>query len=377
MSVVLATGDLVLERKDCTDLLEPAASLLSAADVVIGHLEVPHTAASVVMSSDVPAQPAPAEALDAVAAAGFTVATLAGNHVFDFGGQGIEDTRRHCLQRGITPTGAGRDLAQAWEPAVVRSQGRRLVVFSVNCVGPPESWAGTAKPGCAYLEVITHYEKRGANPGGPPRIYTFAEPRSLEAFRHRIAEHVAEGSDVLVSLHKGLVHQPVEIASYEYQVSHAAIDAGACAVISHHAHILKGVEVYRGRPIFHGLGNFATVTTALNNQPEDSPERRAWARERVRLFGFEPDPAMPEYPFHPESRNTAIAVLEFGAEGLLGAALIPCWIDGEARPQPLTRFNGGQAVGDYIMGITEEAGLGTTLRWQGDRLDLTLEGTTP
>src|SRR5699024_9316972 len=119
MTTVFATGDLILERKDCTDLLAPAASLLSTADVVIGHLEVPHTATSVVMSSDVPAQPAPVEALDAVAAAGFSVLPLAGNDAFDFGRQGIEDPRGHSVKRGIIPTETGRDLAEAWEPAII------------------------------------------------------------------------------------------------------------------------------------------------------------------------------------------------------------------------------------------------------------------
>ncbi|NDK31132.1 CapA family protein [Nesterenkonia haasae] len=376
MTLVFATGDLVLEREDCSDLLSPTASLLSSADVVIGHLEVPHTGASVVMSSDVPAQPGPPGALDAVAEAGFSVLTLAGNHVFDFGGKGIEDSRRHCQNRGITPTGAGRDLTQAWEPAVVTHNGRRLVVLSVNCVGPRESWAGSNKPGCAFVDVITHYESRGANPGGPPRIYTFAESRSLASLKAHINRHVADDVDIVVSLHKGLVHQPAALADYEYEISHAVIDAGASAVLSHHAHILKGVEVYRGRPIFHGLGNFATVTTALNNSSGQSPERRSWARERIRLFGFEPDPMMPEYPFHPESRNTAIAALEFGAGGLIRAQLIPCWIDDNARPLPVTRSDKGQAVGDYIERITEEAGLRTTLEWQEDRLNVKLEGST-
>src|SRR5690625_6984982 len=63
--------------------------------------------------------------------------------------------------------------------------------------------------------------------------------------------------------------------------------------------IMRGVEVYRGRPIFHGLGNFVTVTRALS-RGGDSPERRAWAERREKLFGFRPDPAMPTYPFHPE-----------------------------------------------------------------------------
>ncbi|MCY1159389.1 MAG: CapA family protein, partial [Citricoccus sp.] len=164
MTTLMATGDLVLERKDATSLLAAAAPVLAGADLVIGHLEVPHTGSTVSMSTDVPALPAPPSALDAVAAAGFHVLTLAGNHVYDFGGEGIEDTRRHCRDRGLGTTGAGRNLAEAWEPAVVEHGGRRIAVLSVNCVGPRESWAGSAKAGCAWVEVVTHYEPRGANP---------------------------------------------------------------------------------------------------------------------------------------------------------------------------------------------------------------------
>ncbi len=370
----MATGDLVLERDDPAELLGEARPLLLQADAVIGHLEVPHTDASTVMSSDVAAQPAPPQALDAVADAGFSVLTLAGNHVFDFGAQGIADTRGHCRDRGMLTAGAGMDLEQAWEPAVQQLGRRRLLVLSVNCVGPRESHAGTSKPGCAYVEIVTHYEPRGANPGGPPRVYTFAEPRSLSAFADRIADHAGLGTDVVVSLHKGLVHQPAQIADYEYEVAHAAIDAGAAAVLSHHAHIMKGVEVYRGRPIFHGLGNFATVTTALSGDADQTPERRSWARERRRLFGFDPDPRMPEYPFHPQSRRTAVAELRFGDDGLTGAQLIPCWIDEQCRPRPETRSGRGQDIGDYIISISQEAGLRTGFGWDADRLHVTLEG---
>lgn len=370
MTVVYATGDLVLERTDTTGLFTSVSAVLSQADVAIGHLEVPHTDATISMSTDVPALPAPPSALDGVAAAGFDVLTLAGNHVFDFGGEGIADTRAHCLTRGLAVTGAGANLEEAWEPAVVEHDGRRIVVLSVNCVGPRESWAGSDKPGCAYVEVVTHYEPRGANPGGPPRIYTFAEPRSLRRLTEEIGRHAASGTSVIVALHKGLVHRPIEIAGYEREVSHAAIDAGATAVIGHHAHICKGVEVYGGRPIFHGLGNFATVTRALSGRDDDSPERRSWARERRALFGFEPDPAMPEYPFHPESRNTAIAVMEIDERGSVAASVIPCWIDDDARPVPLSRTQGGECVGEYLRGITRDAELTTEFEWEGDRLSI-------
>lgn len=373
MTTLMATGDLVLERQDAWPLFTAAAPVLAGADLVIGHLEIPHTDSMVSMSTDVPAVPAPPSALDAVATAGFDVLTMAGNHVYDAGDEGIGDTRRHCRDRGLITTGAGRNSAEAWEPALVEHGDQRIAVLSVNCVGPRESWAGSSKAGCAWVEVISHYEPRGANPGGPPRTYTFAEPRSLAVFTERVAALAQGGTSVVVALHKGLVHQPIDLAQYEFQIAHAAIDAGAVAVIGHHAHLLKGIEAYRGRPIFHGLGNFVTVTKALGGAPDDSPERRAWARERVRLFGFSPDPAMPDYPFHPESRNTAIAVITLAPDGSVGAEAIPCWIDDDARPVPLTRADGGERVGEYLKTITREAGLDTALAWNGDRLTVQLE----
>lgn len=376
MTVVYATGDLVLERADTTALFASVSAVLGQADVVVGHLEVPHTDATVSMSTDVPALPAPPSALDGVAAAGFDVLTLAGNHVFDFGGEGIADTRALCVARGMAVTGAGATLDEAWEPAVIEHDGRTIVVLSVNCVGPRESWAGSNKPGCAYVEVVTHYEPRGANPGGPPRIYTFAEPRSLRRLSQEIARHAASDTSVIVALHKGLVHQPIDLAEYEREVSHAAIDAGAAAVVGHHAHIFKGIEVYRGRPIFHGLGNFATVTLSLSGADDDSPERRAWARERRALFGFVPDPAMPEYPFHPESRNTAIAVVDIDEHGSVAASVIPCWIESDARPVPLARADGGERIGEYLRAITRDAALTTEFEWEGDRLIIRDEENT-
>lgn len=300
--------------------------------------------------------------------------TLAGNHIYDFGPEGIEETQRHCADRGMLTAGAGVDLDAALAPAVVARGERPVAVLSINCVGPRESWATSLKPGAAYIDVITHYEPRGANPGGPPRIFTFAEPRSMARALDAVRETAATGAVVVVSLHKGLVHVPVEIADYEGEIAHAVIDAGAHVVIGHHAHIMKGVEVYRDRPIFHGLGNFATVTRALSAKPGDAVERAAWARERVRLFGFVPDPQMPDYPFHPESRHTAIARVDISEEGTVTASLLPCEIDQTARPVPTGATDRGEAVAQYIRRITAEAGFDTEFEWQGDRLAVARKG---
>ena len=367
MITIHAVGDLVLERDDARSLLASAADTLRGADLVIGQLEIPHIDDGVVQTTDVPAVPGSPSALDALAEAGFGILTLAGNHVYDFGAEGMRETARHCHERGMRTAGTGETIDEAFEPAIVEIDGTRIAVLSVNCVGPRESWATTLKPGAAYVEVVTHYEPRGANPGGPPRVHTFAEASSLRRFEAAVTDAAARADVVIVSLHKGLVHVPVDIGAYEREIAHAAVDAGATAVIGHHAHICKGVEVYRGRPIFHGLGNFATVTRALSAGPDDAPERKAWARERRRLFGFDPDPAMPEYPFHPESRHAAIAVLTVDGEEV-EASVIPCCIDDDARPVTVGRSERGDEVAAYLRTITSEAGFATELPWDGDRL---------
>ncbi|MGN9780962.1 CapA family protein [Nonomuraea sp. ZG12] len=371
MSVtVMSVGDLVVDEPDPASFFAPAAGTLRRGDVVIGHVEVPHSTTTAQVSTDVPAPPADPAALVAVAEAGFHIVTLAGNHVYDAGDEGVADTVKYAQEAGLATAGAGLTLDEARRPAVVERDGLRVGVLSYNCVGPRESWATSRKPGCAHVKVLTHYELDHASPGGPPAVYTFADPAHLERMADDVAALAERADIVLVSLHKGVGHTPAVLAMYERPVARAAIDAGAHAVFAHHAHIMRGIEVYRDRPIYHGLGNFVTVTHALTptGGDGDSAERAAWARRRIELYGFAPDPAMPFYPFHPESRNTAIAVCRFDREGLVSAGFVPCWIDDAGRPVPLGDGEEGRRVAGYIERITRQAGLDTTFAWDGDEV---------
>lgn len=359
MITVASVGDLILDEPDPASYLAPSAALLGAADVTIGHVEVPHSTTTVQQSTDVPAPPADPAALSALAEAGFDVVTLAGNHIHDSGAVGVADTVAHARRAGLVTVGAGANLDEARTPAVVERGGLRVGVLSYNCVGPRESWATSRKAGCAYVHVLTHYELDHASPGGPPKIYTFAAPESLAVMEEDVARLRERADVVLVGLHKGVGHTPAAVAMYESPVARAAIDAGADAVFGHHAHIMRGIETYRGRPIFHGLGNFVTVTRALTPDAtsRSSAELTEWARRRKELYGFAPDPAMPAYPFHPESRNTVIAVCRFDGEGLVEAGFEPCWIDDAGRPVPCGDTEQGRRVTDYVEGITRAAGL--------------------
>src|SRR5512139_901983 len=101
---LMLVGDLILDEPDPDSFFEPARSILQQADLLVGHVEVPHTRRGRESTSDVPAPPSDPDNLTALKRAGFHVATLAGNHMFDAGPEGIVDTIATLRQLGIVTT---------------------------------------------------------------------------------------------------------------------------------------------------------------------------------------------------------------------------------------------------------------------------------
>ncbi len=356
---LIAVGDIIL-GPDPETFFASVAPILRTADIVAGQLEVPYTtrdAAAMAHGRD-------PETLYALVSAGFHIVTLAGNHCMDAGIPGIEDTLTWLREHRIASVGVGMNLAQAKRPAVLEREGTRYGFLDYNCVGPKETWAAANKPGCAYVHIITHYELDHATPGGPPTIYTWAEPGTLDGMVHDIRQLRVECEILVVALHKGLGHTPIKLAAYERQVAHAAIDAGADLVVGHHAHILRGVEWYRGKPIFHGLGNFVTWVPSL--APKAGQDAQDWATRRRELFGFEPDPEYPTYPFHPEAKYSIMAQCLVRDGNIAEVGYTPLLVNKQAQPEVLSRETGGQVVFDYIAKITSGAGLDARFRWKGD-----------
>jgi poly-gamma-glutamate capsule biosynthesis protein CapA/YwtB (metallophosphatase superfamily) len=348
---LLFTGDLILDEPDADYWLSGIARATRSAALAIGHLEVPHTRRGTELLCDVPAAGADPDNLAALQRAGFDAVTLAGNHIADCGPDGIIDTSAALDRIGINWCGAGVDLRQATRPASLCANGQRFALLSYNCVGPEASWARTDRAGCAYIKVDT---ANGA-PITPAATLTRPDPDSLVHMATGIQMARREADHVIVALHKGVLHTPAVLASYERPLAHAAIDAGASVVIGHHAHIVRGIEIYRSRPIFHGLGNGCVVTRALS--PDQSHAgRAAWARRRKLMFGFEPDPAYPLAPFHPEAVHSMLGLVRFHADGRLEQGFIPVYVEPPGRPVLAEGLRRGKVV-EYILGITGRAGL--------------------
>jgi poly-gamma-glutamate synthesis protein (capsule biosynthesis protein) len=348
---IVACGDLVLDEPDPDYWLSGIAPALRGADLAIGHLEVPHTDCQEQARGDVPAPGAPPGNVPALAHAGFAVVTLAGNHVADCGAQGIADTIAGLEAVGVAHCGAGANLAEARRPFVHEVNGLRLALLSYNCVGPEFAWATASGAGCAYLPL----ETVDGGPVPPRAAIRGIAPAALGILRHDIGRAKESADFVLVSLHKGRVHTPAVLESYERPLAHAALDHGADAVLGHHAHIARGIEFHRGKPIFHGLGNGCVVTRALS-PAQDHPERRQWAERRKALFGFEPDPDYDLAPFHPEAKLAMLARLSLDPGGAVQAAIVPIFVEAPGRPV-LAQGARAEEVRRYIERITLAAGM--------------------
>jgi poly-gamma-glutamate synthesis protein (capsule biosynthesis protein) len=89
---------------------------------------------------------------------------------------------------------------------------------------------------------------------------------------------------------------------------------------------------------------------------------------RKELFGFEPDPDYPTYPFHPEAIYTMIAKCEVESGKLSRISYLPCIVNKQGQPEIVKNDSNGKIVFDYMAKITRGAGLKTTYRWSDDEI---------
>lgn len=177
--------------------------------------------------------------LEVVKKAGFDFVTLANNHIMDYCKEGLQATIGACKKNGIEVVGVGENLRQAGEP-LFKTVGKEKIAI-INCCETEFSVATNFLPGSNQISAIRQFY-------------------AIRAAR----EHV---DYVVVIVHGGHEHwqlpSPRMVELYRFFV-----DAGADAVANHHQHCFSGYEVYKGKPIFYGLGNFCMDKTPIRiNQP--------------------------------------------------------------------------------------------------------------
>jgi poly-gamma-glutamate capsule biosynthesis protein CapA/YwtB (metallophosphatase superfamily) len=169
---------------------------------------------------------------------------------------------------GVAHTGAGANLTEARRPAIVSRGGLRFGFLQRSSVYWPTNHEATCNAtGIAVLRAHTAYQvpmhkirsdiPPMNRPGLPPVILTWADPVYLRWLREDIAALREQADVVVMSCHWGLGK---EVLAYMTEIAHAAIDAGADVVIGHGPHHFLPVELYRGKPVFYGLGSFSFHT---------------------------------------------------------------------------------------------------------------------
>jgi poly-gamma-glutamate capsule biosynthesis protein CapA/YwtB (metallophosphatase superfamily) len=172
--------------------------------------------------------------------AGIDVCALANNHVLDWGYEGLRETLLTLEKAGIKSTGAGPDLQSAEAPAIIEvAEKGRVIVFScgLESSGIPSSWAAKEKrPGVNLLPDLSDTTVLGIG--------------------KLVARAKRQGDIIVVSIHWG-GNWGYEISRKQSEFARKLIDkAGADIIHGHSSHHVKGIEVYRDRPIIYGCGDF-------------------------------------------------------------------------------------------------------------------------
>lgn len=338
---------------------------LKAADITFCQLEVNITERGERLPQCRHTHRAAASTGAAMAQAGFDIVSCAGNHCMDWGRDGFEDTLDNLRRAGLAVVGVGSDLDAARRPVIIERKGWRVAVLAYNSILPMGYWATPNRAGCAPLRAFTLYEQiEPDQPGTPARVRTWPHPDDLSAMQDDVQQARTRADIVLVSMHWGLHFTPAVLADYQREAGRAAIDAGADAVIGHHAHILKGVEIHRGKPIFYSLCNFAMDLRmdAAHASSEGFREIQSlhphWVPDFESLYNF-PD----------DSRMTGAVRITASADGQIRVGFRPAFVNRQAQPEFLApsdpRF---EQVRAYLADMSRAAGLTTRFEVAGDEV---------
>jgi poly-gamma-glutamate capsule biosynthesis protein CapA/YwtB (metallophosphatase superfamily) len=343
---VSAVGDLILVRPESMRIdaaFNNAVRLLKGSDIVFGNFE--GTAADLKTFKGHPQAESGGswflyspEVPQDLKSMGFSLVARANNHATDWGVEGIIETDRLLDQAGIMHAGTGEDRAAARAARYLETPKGRIALVATTASFTPMSQAAPpageapGRPGVSVLrtrryvrvtadEMQTLRSIRDRQPKGSlPVSLEKEKPNDLDLFgtRYRLStrpgfeyemtpadlEQVLksirqgkENSDfVIVSIH---AHEPGnwsdDPADFLPIFAHAAIDNGADMLVGHGPHRLRGIEIYKGKPIFYSLGNFffeenlqhpipAELWEQMKADPQVTTEAELAESRRVRWF---------------------------------------------------------------------------------------------
>jgi poly-gamma-glutamate synthesis protein (capsule biosynthesis protein) len=246
--------------------------------------------------------------------AGFDMVARANNHSGDYGVEGARLTTKYLAAAGLVQAGVGESLREAREAKFLDTDKGRFALISTSSTFPDQSRAGVswgdtrARPGLNPLRftatnVLTRPQfdalrtalvgagqlgGRAASDTAATEMTVFgqrfvvgdkAEARSEPnkedvdgmAAVVRNASKVADYTIVNSHTHEGGLDRYTP-PQFFVTFAHAMIDAGADVVTASGPHVLRGIEIYKDKPIFYGLANFVFENETLLRQPPENYE---------------------------------------------------------------------------------------------------------
>jgi len=337
--------------------------------------------------------------------AGVGIASLANNHSMDFGASGLLSTIRHVDSAGIAHAGTGRDLEEAREPAYLETRAGRVALVSVSSGNKSHEWASPPKaslpgrPGVNPLRPIMRYlvpeeasrelkrigrelgilRETKAGVEGSSGLLTHAEEgefslampndqsttgsnlwRSADHFEVttvgnkwdfagnlRAVAEAATMADLVIVAHHCSISEGARgdrPPRFMEDFARACIDEGADIFVGHGWHKTLGIEIYQGKPIIYGIGNFFAQSEFVRRVPYDGYE--SWGHDIERLPVLTPA-AEPLHPGLTQGNLTwwSSALLEVNLDGseLRSIRLHPVELGREvSREAPLRRSVGSR-----------------------------------
>jgi poly-gamma-glutamate capsule biosynthesis protein CapA/YwtB (metallophosphatase superfamily) len=250
------------------------------------------------------AEPALAKEL---AWAGIDIVGMANNHTGDYGVEGMRLTRKYAAEAGLVGAGTGENLYEAREARFFDAANGRVALISVASTFTAHSVASKAKgavrgrPGLNPLRVTSTRivtreqldQLRAALRNTGMTVAAAGNALSVGQMRFAVGDSTGvhfqpnqEDVDeiaavvrnavrladyVVVSIH---AHEsgarPAEPADFLPVFARAMVDAGADVFVGHGPHVLRGIEIYKGKPIFYSLGDFLFENETLLRMPYEA-----------------------------------------------------------------------------------------------------------
>ncbi|QGZ66147.1 CapA family protein [Paraburkholderia acidisoli] len=330
---VIAVGDIIITHAIRAKLARRSPELLailSRGDVVVGNYEGsaidlrrfdghPEAQSGFAWLTSDPECPAD------LAALGFNLMARANNHALDWGAAGMAMTDDLLDAAGIAHAGTGASLAAARAPAFLNTAKARVALlshattFEGNAPANDGLGAVPPRPGLNPLRTTAHrlvsaddfavlkrlndqeafqdhfllralYGQHSVHLGmalhyrvdpearpGSLRIVHECDPRDLGAIERNLRQAKQTSDFAIVAQH---THEPdnftTEVPGYLPALARKLVDGGADMLCGHGPHQLRGIEIYRGKPLLYSLGNFCFMDNTQQIVPRDEWEEREW-----------------------------------------------------------------------------------------------------